>query len=168
MCVFKSSHHHPHGRLTFCFLFAGRRCLCQWWLSDHLFVHDQWEHSKRGAHSCSKSPIAPMGRSLTCPNRLSSFNWDRSLVLPGICMCHPHLQTSHRPHGRLTFDCCLQGGGVLVGGGTVTFSSCTISGNQASYVRGLTLKSSHRPDGKIADVLALILACTTATDASVN
>ena len=30
------------------------------------------------------------------------------------------------------------------------------------------MKSSHRPDGKIADVLALFLACTTANDASVN
>ena len=32
----------------------------------------------------------------------------------------------------------------------------------------LTLKISYRPDGKNADVLALILACTTANDASVN
>ena len=30
------------------------------------------------------------------------------------------------------------------------------------------LKISHRPDGKNADVLALILACTTVTDASMN
>ena len=27
--------HCPHGRLTSCSFFAGRRCLCQWWLSDH-------------------------------------------------------------------------------------------------------------------------------------
>jgi hypothetical protein len=32
----------------------------------------------------------------------------------------------------------------------------------------LMFKSSHRPYGKIADALALFLACTTATDASVN
>ena len=32
----------------------------------------------------------------------------------------------------------------------------------------LTLKSSHRPDGKLAHTLALILACATATDASIN
>ena len=31
-----------------------------------------------------------------------------------------------------------------------------------------TLKSSHRPDGKNADALALILACITVTDASMN
>ena len=30
------------------------------------------------------------------------------------------------------------------------------------------MKTSHRPDGKIAHTLALILACATATDASVN
>ena len=30
------------------------------------------------------------------------------------------------------------------------------------------LKTSHRPDGKNADALALILACTTAADALVN
>ena len=32
----------------------------------------------------------------------------------------------------------------------------------------LMFKSSHRPDGKIADELALILAFTTANDASVK
>ena len=30
---------------------------------------------------------------------------------------------------------CLQGGGVRIDGGTVTFSSCTITGNTADYVR---------------------------------
>jgi hypothetical protein len=48
---------------------------------------------------------------------------------------------------------CLQGGGVYVQGGTVTFSSCTISGNQAYYVRAHA-QSSHRPKGKVANVLA--------------
>jgi hypothetical protein len=42
-------------------LFAGRRCLYQGWHSGNLGVHHQWEHSRRGAHSCSKFPIAPMG-----------------------------------------------------------------------------------------------------------
>ena len=32
----------------------------------------------------------------------------------------------------------------------------------------ITLKSSHRPDGKMADALASTLACTTAADALVN
>ncbi len=83
-----------------------------------------------------KVPIAPMGRWLTCPNRLSSFNSDRYLVLSGICTCQPRLQTSHRPHGRLTtFACCLQGGGVYVGSGTVTITSSSIYGNTAYDVR---------------------------------
>ena len=30
---------------------------------------------------------------------------------------------------------CLQGGGVYIGGGTVSFSLCTITGNTAYYVR---------------------------------
>ena len=93
--------HCPHGRLTFCSLFAGRRCLCRWWLSGHLFVHDQWEHSKRdvrrGAHSCSKCPIAPMGDS--------------------------------------RFARCLQGGGVIVWGGTVSIVNSQIYSNTANSVR---------------------------------
>jgi hypothetical protein len=39
------------------------------------------------------------------------------------------------PMGNSRFALCLQGGGVYVGGGTVTISSCTISGNTAPYVR---------------------------------
>jgi len=42
--MFKSSHH-PDGKLTFCSLFAGRRCLGPGWHSGHLIVHHQWEHS---------------------------------------------------------------------------------------------------------------------------
>ena len=30
---------------------------------------------------------------------------------------------------------CLQGGGVYIGGGTVSFSLCTITGNTAGWVR---------------------------------
>jgi len=72
----------PDRRLTFCSLFAGRRCRCLGWLSDHLIMHHQWEYS-----------------------------W----------LC----------------------------------------------ARAHALKSSHRPDGKVADVLASTLTCTTA-NASVN
>ena len=39
------------------------------------------------------------------------------------------------PMGDSRFARCLQGGGVFVERGTVTFSSCTISGNTASNVR---------------------------------
>ena len=61
---------------------------------------------------------------------------------------------------------CLQGGGVEVSGGTVSFSSCTITGNTAYGVRAHA-KNFPSPDGKIADVLALTHACTTA-NSSVN
>ena len=37
--------------------------------------------------------------------------------------------------GDSHFARCLQGGGVLVQGGSVTFDSCTITGNTATYVR---------------------------------
>ena len=62
---------------------------------------------------------------------------------------------------------CLQGGGVMIYSATVSFLSCTITGNTAYWVRAQAQKSSHRPHGKNADALALILACTTA-NASVN
>jgi hypothetical protein len=87
-------------------------------------------------------------------------------------------KASHRPDGRLTLLVYMQAGGgvsvsgrtviiysgVYAGGDTVTFSSCTISGNTAGDVRAHALKlSSHRPDGKIADMLAPAThACTTA------
>jgi len=104
-----------HGRLTICSLFAGRRCLCQWRLSVNCELPDLLQHSYRSARSCSKVPIAPMGKLLTCLARLS---------------------LAHRstPGGTCSGD----------------------------------LESSHRPDGKIADVLAWTLASTTAADAPVN
>ena len=45
---------------------------------------------------------------------------------------------------------CLQGGGVYVESGTVSFLSCTITGNSATSVHvRAQLKTSHRPDGKL-------------------
>ena len=61
---------------------------------------------------------------------------------------------------------CLQGGGVYITSGTVSFSLCAITGNTAYNVHAHA-QTSHRPDGKIADALALTHACTTA-NASVN
>ena len=40
---------------------------------------------------------------------------------------------------------CLQGGGVFIDGGTVTFLSCTVTGNTAYHV--LTLKLPIAPMG---------------------
>jgi hypothetical protein len=98
--------------------------------------------------------MAPMGKWLTCPNRLSSFNWDRSSVLPDICTCQPlpidPMGNSLTCSPRLTLAQLLSCFGQLQG-------VCATE----------TLHSSHRPDGKMADVLASTHACTT-VDASVN
>ena len=73
---------------------------------------------------------------------------------------------------------CFQGGGgVYVSGGTVTFSSCTITGNTAGYVRAhpqnflgmrAYVQKFPSPRWENADVLALTHACTTAADTLVN
>ena len=47
---------------------------------------------------------------------------------------------------------CLQGGGVYVRSGSVTFSSCTITGNSAPYVRAHAHKCPSPRDGKMADM----------------
>ena len=53
-------------------------------------------------------------------------------------------QTSKLPIAPMGFSqvsrLCLQGGGVYINGGTVTFSSCTITGNTADIVRALAQK----------------------------
>ena len=84
-------------------MFAGRRCRRRGWHSDHLIVHNQWEHSRRGAHSCSKFPIAPFGKLLT--HFCSTLACTTANASVNSRMCVPHRPcSSHRPHGRLT--CC--------------------------------------------------------------
>jgi hypothetical protein len=112
--------------------------------------------------------IAPVGKLLTCLPRLTLAQL-RLLWSTTGGTCHRDLAKFPSPRWE-THVCsafCLQGGGVYVGGGTVTISSCTISGNTAIGVRAhaQNFPSPLRPDGKIADALALILACTT-TNAS--
>jgi hypothetical protein len=65
--------------------------------------------------------------------------------------------------------CCLQAGGVYVQStySPVTITLSSIYGNTANGVRAQYM-ISHRPDVKVADVLALTHACTTANDALVN
>ena len=46
---------------------------------------------------------------------------------------------------------CLQGGGVYVQSGSVSFSSCTITGNTAYNVRAHA-QYFPSPDGKMADM----------------
>jgi hypothetical protein len=55
-----------HGRLTFCSLFAGRRCCCCLWRhSVNRELPDLLQHSCHCARSCSNVPIAPIGKLLT-------------------------------------------------------------------------------------------------------
>ena len=230
LCVllFKSSHCLPapavlcpNGRLTFCLLFAGRRCLCPQWHSDLLIVHHQWEHSFQCA--CSKIFHAPMvdsrvarflqgggvavtwagnaGGSVSIVNsqiysntasnvrvRVQNFphrpdgKISDALASTFACttaadapinysryMCRRNLQFSHRPDGRLTF-CSLFAGRRCSRLGWL--SDHLIVHHQWEYswlcARAHALKSSHRPDGKVADGLATTRACTTAAYALVN
>ena len=68
--------------------------------------------------------------------------------------------------GDSHFARCLQGGGVYIYISMVSFSSCTITGNTATYVRAHAQKFPS-PRWEIADALAPTHACTTA-NASVN
>ena len=102
----QSSHHHPHGRLTFCFLFAGRRCLCPGWHSDHLIMHLQWELWFCACLS-SNFPIAPMGcRESRLPTLRCSDHCDLAFLIPcpgGQCLCPRRhgLLLGNDPHRRL-------------------------------------------------------------------
>jgi hypothetical protein len=62
------------------------------------------------------------------------------------------------PMGNSRFARCLQGGGVAVFGGTVTISSCTISGNTAQNVRAHPLKFPMPQWESLADMFNLTLA----------
>ena len=76
---------------------------------------------------------------LTCPFRFSSLMTAVASIyqsgVRAICAC----EKSKVPIAPMGFShdlrFCLQGGGVYVQGGSVTFSSCTITGNTAHYVR---------------------------------
>ena len=87
----------PHGRLMFCSLFAGRRCLrlfrhCH----DNVFL-DHRQHSLLCVCSCSKVPIAPMGKLLTHFLLASrSHNCECFGQLQGVRATET-LKTSHRP-----------------------------------------------------------------------
>ena len=123
-----------------CSLFAGRWCVHRQWHGELLIVHHHWQHSFWSACSCSKLPIAPMGKCLVDMSiRFSSLMmWvlPRSTSLKYVPSAP---ETSKFPIAPMGFShvlrLCLQGGGVFVDSGTVTFSSCTITGNSASWVR---------------------------------
>jgi hypothetical protein len=117
----------------------------------------------------SQCPNGKMGKLLTRLPRLSLAQLWLTLWSTTVCTCRRDLNFSHRPNGKLTFCSLLAGRRCLCLG---RHSDHLIVHHQweSSYLcaRALILKSSQCPDGKIADALALILACATAYDASVN
>ncbi len=149
--MFNSSHRPNNGRLTFCSLFAGRWCLCRGWHSVDRELPDLLQRSCQCARSSSKIPIAPMGRWLTCSNRLLSFNSDRYLVLSGIRTCQPRLQTSHRPDGRLTFVLVVHRVAVSMSYPAPSRLRLPRSPGTESILTRCVLmfKTSHGPDGKL-------------------
>ena len=113
-------------------VFTGRRCLCLFRHRHNDVLLDHWQHSFWiGACSCSKLPIAPMGKLLTRLPRLTLAQL-RTLRSTTECTCRRDLESSHGPHGRLMFCSFFQGGGVYVYSGTVTMTSCSITGNTAA------------------------------------
>jgi hypothetical protein len=156
--------HRPHGRLTFCSLFAGRRCLCPGWHSVNRELPDLLQHSFPSA--CQprlQTSHRPDGKLLTweiadvlastlaCTTANASINY--SMYVPQrpskvpiapmgkLLMCLPRLSLAQlRP----------------------MLWSTTVG----EACRDLAMFPS--PHGKIADMLASTHSCTTTNDALVN
>ena len=94
------------------------------------------------APESSKVPIAPMGKLLTRLPRLTLAQL-RTLRSTTGCTCCRDL--AKFPSPRWDFHMfgalCLQGGGVYVQSGSVSFSSCTITGNTAYDGGGVLISS---------------------------
>ena len=135
MLTLKSSHR-PDGIFTcFALVLAGRRCFYRQWHGDLLIVHRNWQHSIQCA--CSRSNFASprweiadvLALTHACTTANASVNYSRYVPQRPSKVPMAPMGFSH----VLRF--CLQGGGVYIGGGTVSFSLCTITGNTAGDVR---------------------------------
>ena len=94
----------------------------------------------------SHRPDGKMAHALALILACATAN-DASINYSGYVPQRPAI--SHRPHGRLMFCSFLQGGGVFVHSGTVTMTSCSITGNTASGSVRAHVETSHRPMGKL-------------------
>ena len=85
----------------------------------------------------SKVPIAPPRWEflLTCPIESHLSIRIHIWFYQGNVRANHACKLPIAPMGDSHFARCLQGGGVFVQGGSVTFDSCTIAGNTATYVR---------------------------------
>ena len=81
--------HRPDGIFTcFALLLAGRRCAHRRrWHGELLIVHHHGQHGSNCACSCSKVPIAPMGRLLTSLPRLTIAQLRPTLRSTTDCTC---------------------------------------------------------------------------------
>jgi hypothetical protein len=164
--------HRPDGKiadthaLTFCSLFAGRRCLCPGWHSGHLMVHLQWEHSQRwrSARSCSKVPIALMVEDSHFARCLqggvfvygATVTIDSCTISRNNACCVRAAETCNCPNARRFVDALAS---TLAWQLWPTLRSTTVCTCHRD------LEYYHRLDGKTADALASILACKIAADA---
>ena len=84
-----------------------------------------------------KFPIAPMGKLLTCLLRLTLCTTGNASVNDRGCVPQRPSKVPIAPMGFSQVSrLCLQGGGVHISSGTVSFSSCTITGNTVNgYLR---------------------------------
>ena len=101
------------------------------------FWIDSWFYQGyvRASHAC-KLPIAPMGKLLTRLLRLSLCTTGNASVNYSLYVPQRPSKVSIAPMGfSHVLRLCLQGGGVYISSSTVSFSSCTITGNTAAYVR---------------------------------
>ena len=159
-----------HDGILICFarVLAGWwcRCCCLWRHSGHLIVHHQWKHSLC-ARSCSKVPIAPTGEMLMCLARLTLAQL-RTLWSTTECTCRRELEKFLTPswetHILLVVCRAAVSWSILAQWPSHRPPSVGIQLPMCAPV----LKTSYGPDGKIANALALIFACATANDASVN
>ena len=89
-------------------------------------------HRPNGKMPCPHGKMADMPKSTLIFQFGSLFGSIRHMYVPDMPANFPS------PRWDFHMFCayaCLQGGGIFVQGGTVTFSSCTITGNTASAVR---------------------------------
>jgi len=154
--------HRPHGRLTFARCLQGGGVI----VTGGTVTLSSCTISGNTASSVrahvQNFPMAPMGRLLTSLPRLTLAQLRPMLWSTTVGSCRRDLKFPIAPTGNSHFARCLQGGGVYVGGGTVTISSCTISGNTAYYVRAHPQKFPMPP----WETHVLLVVCRVAVSMS--
>jgi hypothetical protein len=140
----------PHGRLTFCSLFAGRWCHCRG-QSNLVIVHHHWEYSWRCACSSLKFPMVSMGNLRFClffaGRRCLCLGWHGDLVIVRhhwqhsyLCACS-HSKSPIAPMG--TWLTCLP---------RLTLAQLRTLRSTSGGACHRDLEDSHHPHGSLADM----------------